>query len=106
MIAPDSPLWGLLGEFQGLGLTVEAIFSLPAEERGRIMSSAFEELGWGDGGLAKALLGEFGREPGPEIAWIDGPEIRGYPGQPGGVRGELPQRDPAVGAGREPAAIR
>ena len=55
VIAPDSPLWGLLGEFQGLGLTVEAIFSLPPEERGRIMSSAFEELGWGDGGLAIVL---------------------------------------------------
>jgi len=55
VIAPDSPLWGLLGEFQGLDLTVEAIFSLPPEERGRIMSSAFEELGWGDGGLAICL---------------------------------------------------
>jgi len=55
VIAPGSPLWGLLGEFQGLGLTVEAIFSLPPEERGRIMSSAFEELGWGDGGLAIVL---------------------------------------------------
>jgi alkylation response protein AidB-like acyl-CoA dehydrogenase len=55
VIAPDSPLWGMLGEFQGLGLTVEAIFSLPPEERGRIMSSAFEELGWGDGGLAIVL---------------------------------------------------
>src|SRR5258707_1658547 len=55
VIAPDSPLWNLLSEFQGLGLTVEAIFGLPAEERGRIMSSAFEELGWGDGGLAICL---------------------------------------------------
>ena len=55
VIAADSPLWSLLSEFQGLGLTVEAIFGLPAEERGRIMSSAFEELGWGDGGLAICL---------------------------------------------------
>jgi len=55
VIAADSPLWGMFGEFQQLGLTVEAIFELPAQERGRIMSSAFEELGWGDGGLAICL---------------------------------------------------
>ena len=55
VIAADSPLWKALAEFQALGLTVEAIFGLPAEERGRIMSSAFEELGWGDGGLAIVL---------------------------------------------------
>jgi alkylation response protein AidB-like acyl-CoA dehydrogenase len=55
VIAPESPLWKLLAEFQNLGLSVDAIFDLPAEERGRIMSSAFEELGWGDGGLAIVL---------------------------------------------------
>ena len=55
VIAADSPLWKVFGEFQALGLTVEAIFDLPPDERGRIMSSAFEELGRGDGGLAIVL---------------------------------------------------
>ena len=58
VIAADSPLWKVFGEFQALGLTVEAIFDLPADERGRLMSSAFEELGWGDGGLAIGIKGD------------------------------------------------
>ena len=55
VIAAGSPLWKVFTEFQALGLTVEAIFGLPPDERGRIMSSAFEELGRGDGGLAIVL---------------------------------------------------
>ena len=55
VIAPESPLWTLLRQYQELGLTVEGILSLPADERGLIMSAAYEELGRGDGGLAIML---------------------------------------------------
>lgn len=55
VIAPGSRLWEMLGEYRKLGLSVGTLMELPPEERGRITSSVYEELGWGDGGLAIVL---------------------------------------------------
>lgn len=55
VIAIDSPLWRVFAEFQKLGLSLEALAELPGLERGRLFALVFEELGWGDGGLAIAL---------------------------------------------------
>lgn len=55
VIAPQSKLWSVFGEFKKLGLSVGALMELPAPERARLMPMVFEELGWGDGGLAISL---------------------------------------------------
>lgn len=55
VVAPESPLWQTFREFSKLGLSVSSVMELPPEERGRLMPIVFEELGWGDGGLAIAL---------------------------------------------------
>ena len=54
-IAPDSPLWQVLAGGAELGLTVGALMEMAPEERGRLMPLIYEELAWGDGGLAIAL---------------------------------------------------
>jgi acyl-CoA dehydrogenase len=55
VIAPESELWAVFAESAKLGLTTESLFSLSPHERGRLMPLLFEELGWGDGGLACML---------------------------------------------------
>lgn len=55
VIAADSPLWRVFAEFSQLGLTLSDIFALEPEEQASMMSLVFEELGWGDGGLAVSL---------------------------------------------------
>ena len=51
-IAANSPLWGALQQFAALGFTVESLLDFEPAERARIMCILFEELGWGDSGLA------------------------------------------------------
>jgi acyl-CoA dehydrogenase len=55
-VAPDSPLWGVLEQAAGLGLSVKAMLELEPLERERILLIASEELSWGEGGLAGMVL--------------------------------------------------
>ncbi len=56
LVAKGSRLWDVLKRSAELGLTVPTLLELPAIERARIMMIANEELAWGDGGLAGAIL--------------------------------------------------
>lgn len=55
VIAPDSPLWAMYGQFAALGFGVDDLLALPPAERARTMAILFEELGWGDAGLAISI---------------------------------------------------
>lgn len=55
VIAPESELWHVFEESAKLGLTAEGLLGLNGYELGRLMPLLFEELGWGDAGLACAL---------------------------------------------------
>jgi len=52
VIAPKSPYWEAREKFLELGFGVEALLGLPPAERAKTMCILFEELGWGDSGLA------------------------------------------------------
>lgn len=56
VIAPESELWHVFTELAKLGLSAESLLGLESHERGRLMPLLFEELGWGDAGLA-CLMG-------------------------------------------------
>lgn len=56
MVASDSPLWSVLKQSAELGLSVKTLLELPALERSRLLLIASEELAWGDGGAASAIL--------------------------------------------------
>ncbi|MFM0504832.1 acyl-CoA dehydrogenase family protein [Paraburkholderia caffeinilytica] len=51
-IAPGSPYWEARRKFVELGFGVDGIFELEPAERAKTMCILFEELGWGDAGLA------------------------------------------------------
>jgi len=51
-IAPGSPYWDALRQFKELGFGVEDLLALEPAERAKTMCILFEELGWGDAGLA------------------------------------------------------
>src|SRR5258708_8199889 len=51
-IAPESPYWPAREKFVELGFGVDALLSLEPAERAKTMCILFEELGWGDSGLA------------------------------------------------------
>jgi alkylation response protein AidB-like acyl-CoA dehydrogenase len=55
-IAPDSPLWQVLGQAQELGLSVAAMLDMDEQERSRLLLIAAEELAWGEPGLAGMIL--------------------------------------------------
>jgi acyl-CoA dehydrogenase len=52
VIAPGSPYWEAHEKFIGLGFGVDGLLELEPGERAKTMSILFEELGWGDAGLA------------------------------------------------------
>lgn len=54
-IAPDSPLWEVHRQFRALGFGIDSLLAMEPAERARIMCILFEELGWGDSGLAISL---------------------------------------------------
>jgi acyl-CoA dehydrogenase len=54
--AQESPLWPALAKAAGLGLSITGMAGLPPAERARLLAIATEELAWGDGGLAGAIL--------------------------------------------------
>lgn len=55
VIAPDSEYWTVFPEFMKLGISTADIMALTGEERGRLLPLIYEEMGWGDGGLAISL---------------------------------------------------
>lgn len=55
VIAPDSPLWSVHRQFDELGFDVDSLLALEPAERARVMCVMYEELGWGDAGLAISL---------------------------------------------------
>src|ERR1700752_1723315 len=52
VIAPGSPYWQALRQFNELGFGVDSLLALAPAERAKTMCILFEELGWGDAGLA------------------------------------------------------
>ncbi len=56
VVAKGSPLWEVLEKSKELGLSMIAMAELPPLERVRVGAIASEELAWGDGGLAGAIL--------------------------------------------------
>lgn len=55
VIAPDSPFWKSRKQYLDLGFTIESIFELEPSERAQVLCVLFEELGWGDAGLAISI---------------------------------------------------
>lgn len=54
-ISADSPFWAMYRDFSALGITPSAIGELPEHEQALAFSLVFEELGWGDAGLAVSI---------------------------------------------------
>jgi len=55
-VAPDSPVWSVLEQAQGLGLSVKGMLEMSPLERARLLLIASEELAWGDSGLAGMIF--------------------------------------------------
>jgi alkylation response protein AidB-like acyl-CoA dehydrogenase len=55
VIREGSPYWDFRKSYLELGLNPVNLGELSDEERGRLMPMVFEELGWGDGGLAVTI---------------------------------------------------
>ncbi len=55
VIAAQSPLWNVFQEYAELGFTVSFMAEMPPEEQARLVPIVFEELAWGDAGLAVSL---------------------------------------------------
>lgn len=55
VIAADSPIWQVFEEFAKLGLNLADLLALPPADRARLICLVFEELGYGDGGLAVVI---------------------------------------------------
>ena len=55
VIAPDSPLWAFYDKFRELGFTVDLLVDMEPRQRARMMCMFYEELGWGDSGLAISI---------------------------------------------------
>src|SRR5437588_6836670 len=55
VIAESSPLWSVFKAFSQLGLGVDQMLEFEPEQMARMFCLVFEELGWGDAGLAISL---------------------------------------------------
>ena len=55
MIAADSPLWLFYQKFSELGFTVDLLVEMEPVQRAKTMCMFYEELGWGDSGLAISI---------------------------------------------------
>src|SRR2546429_2680464 len=55
VIAESSPLWSVFKAFSQLGLGVDRVLEFEPEQMARMLCLVFEELGWGDAGLAISL---------------------------------------------------
>lgn len=52
VIAPGSPYWEARAKYLELGISLDSLGELPAAEQAKMFCILFEELGWGDAGLA------------------------------------------------------
>ena len=52
VIAPGSPYWEARARYLELGISLDSLAELPAAEQAKMFCILFEELGWGDAGLA------------------------------------------------------
>lgn len=52
VIARDSPFWAVQHKFAQFGIGPETLLQLPPEEGAELQGILYEELGWGDSGLA------------------------------------------------------
>jgi alkylation response protein AidB-like acyl-CoA dehydrogenase len=52
VIAPGSPYWEARSKYLELGVSLDALGELPPAEQAKMFCILFEELGWGDAGLA------------------------------------------------------
>lgn len=52
VIAPDSPYWEARAKYLELGVSLDSLAELPPAEQAKMFCILFEELGWGDSGLA------------------------------------------------------
>lgn len=52
VIAPGSPYWEARSKYLELGVNLDSLGELPAAEQAKMFCILFEELGWGDSGLA------------------------------------------------------
>lgn len=55
IIAKDSPFWEFRRKYVELGIDLGSLFEMPVEERSRLFCLIFEELGYGDGGMAISI---------------------------------------------------
>ncbi|MCK9516742.1 MAG: acyl-CoA dehydrogenase [Ottowia sp.] len=55
VIAHDSPFWGFRKEYLDLGVDLRILAEMPPLERSQMFCILFEELGFGDGGLAISI---------------------------------------------------
>lgn len=55
VIAKDSPFYGVHDQYRAFGINQAALSELPAQEAALLQSIAYEELGWGDAGLAISI---------------------------------------------------
>lgn len=54
-VAEDSPFWSVHDQARGLGFDAVTMSQLPQEDAALLQSLIFEEMGWGDSGLAVSL---------------------------------------------------
>ena len=52
VIAPGSPYWEARAKYLELGVSLDSLGELPPAEQAKMFCILFEELGWGDAGLA------------------------------------------------------
>lgn len=52
VIAPGSPYWEARAKYLELGISIDSLGELPPAEQAKMFCILFEELGWGDSGLA------------------------------------------------------
>ncbi len=52
VIAPGSPYWEVRSKYLELGVSLDSLGELPPAEQAKMFCILFEELGWGDAGLA------------------------------------------------------
>jgi alkylation response protein AidB-like acyl-CoA dehydrogenase len=55
VIAPDSELWTFYAKYAELGLTTDLLLEMEPAQRAKMFCLVYEELGWGDSGLALSL---------------------------------------------------
>lgn len=55
VIAPGSPFYAMHEQYRAFGISQAAMAELPPQEAALLQSMAYEELGWGDAGLAISI---------------------------------------------------